>query len=349
MGVPMQVGGIRRVPDDPALDARDLNWLIDEWLNHLEIDVLAATLDGYRVAIRRFQRWWLAHGESYEWCLTRQTLKRFEFHLRGEGGEDAILNERTGKPLAWNTRNDTLRRLSEALLWAQGNHYFTDSISYHQWVPAAHGGQPKRQAVTLDALSALHKAIDQADWPARAAAAIALTYDAGLRRIECVRLQIEDIQFFSDHSGVLLACGKSTAANQAGQRQVAFDAAVGAILVKYLDEIKCDSGPFFRSRHNVCDAVGEKTIYREVKTVIKLAGLENSLQAVHDGRRHYITYVRAQHPGDPLHADRVRRNVGHAKYSQTADYDLMSAADMVGFLKSPLQQLLDSESQPTRG
>lgn len=344
----MQVGGIRRVPDEPALDAKDLNWLIDEWLKHLETDVLVGTLSGYRVAVRRFQRWWEDHGAGYEWRLTRVALKRFEYHLRGEGGTDAIVNERTGKPLAWNTRNDSLRRLAEALLWSQNHHYFTDAIAYHQWVPPAHGGQPKRNAATIDHLSSLHDAIAQADWPARAAAAIALTYDAGLRRIECVRLKIEEISFFSDHSGILLACGKSTAANHTGMRQVAFDSAVGDVLIAYLDEIKFIDGPFFRSRHNLCEPIGEMTIYREVKGVIKLAGLESVLQAVHDGRRHYITYVKALHPGDPLHADRVRRNVGHTKYSQTADYDLMSATDMVGYLKSPLQQILDSKSQPAR-
>lgn len=346
----MQVGGIRRVPDEPALDAKDLNWLIDEWLKALETDVRTETLGGYRVAVRRFQRWWDQHGENYGWRLTRQALKRFEYHLRGEGGTEAILNERSGKPLAWNTRHDSLRRLSEALHWAQNHHYFTDSaIAYSEWVPAAHGGKPKRQAATLDHLQSLHDAIAQADWPTRAAAAIALTYDAGLRRMECVNLKIEEISFFSDHSGVLIAWGKRTQANPDGMRQVAFDAAVGDLLIAYLDEIKFDKGPFFRSRHNLCEPVGQMTIYREVKQVIQLAGLENVLQAVHDGRRNYTTHVKSQHPGDPLHADRVRRNLGHATYSQTADYDLTSAADMVGLLKSPLQQLLDSKSQPRRG
>lgn len=341
----MKTGSIRRVPDEPVLDAADLNWLIDTWLENLETDVDRQTIDGYRVAVRRFQRWWGKHGPSHNWQITKQLLKRFEFNLRGEG-DDAILNERTSEPLAWHTRNDTLRRLAECLIWAESHHYFTDAIAYHEWIPSAQGGAPRRQAATLADLAKLHEATKRADWPARAAAAIALTYDVGLRKIECARLKIEEIQFFTDKSGLLTAWGKKTKSNPTGVRQVAFDGAAGNLLTIYLDEIQETAGSFFRQQRNHCTALGEKGIYREVKSVIKLAGLEGVLQACHDGRRNYTTHVQALHPGDPLHADRVRRNLGHAHYSQTADYNLMNAADIVGHVKSPLQQILDAASQP---
>lgn len=342
----MRVGSIRRAPDEPALDATDLNWLIDQWLESVEVDVQALTVDGYRTAVRRWQRWWQKHGPRYEWKLTRAVLKRFEYNLRGEGGEDAILNERSGQPLAWNTRNDSLRRLSEALLWAQSNHYFTDAVAYHEWVPDAQGGAPRRSAATLDQIGLLLEATKLAAWPARSAAAVALTYGVGLRRIECVRLKIEELQFYADYSGMLIAWGKKTKANPTGVRQAAFDAVVGALLVTYLDEIQETKGPFFRQEVNRCLPLGEKGVYRDVKNAVATAGLVGVLIACHDGRRNYTTHVQAMQPNDPLHADRVRRNLGHAHYSQTSAYNLMSVADIVGLLRSPLQQLVDARSQP---
>ncbi len=328
---------INRQPTQTYLDATDLLWLMDQWLAAQATAIEPITLVGYRVKTDYFRHWWQVEGPKRHWQLTKKDLVHFELHLR------TLTAKQTGEALSWHTRNDALRRLKEMFLWAYHNEYTT--YDYGQWLPAAHGAPIPRQAATVSQLHQLFTActepVPEGTLPhpksgthcVRNAAIMAILIGTGIRCAECANLHIEDLLFHADNSGLMNIVGKRTKANPSGRRQVAFDAIAGIYLLTYLKERRQDKGSLFIAEDG--HQLTSPGIYKIVKRLIRIAKLEKVIQGPHDLRRAFATHFARQHP-DAIHADMLRRQLGHAHYTQTSAYTLLDASDLVGHITSPL-------------
>ncbi len=325
-------GTIHREPSIPTLHAADLNWLIAEYLSwqRTQLDT-QATVDCYACKLRWFTAWWEVMGPAKEWLLHQTDLEAFERYLR------EAVSERTKRRLAWHSRNDVLRRLREMFHWAVSRDYI--DRDYAEWVPKADGGPPKRRAAGVAALVRLLEEAGDSATGSRDRAMIAMLMGMGLRRGEIVNLNVEDVVIEADSSGYAHVHGKRTKANADGSRDAAFDAATGRILVSYLDATNFRHGPLFRGPSN--RRLSAQGVYRRVKTIIERAGLSDQIIACHDLRRAFTTYYARNRRGSDS-ADRLRRQLGHASYSQTADYALLDVDDIRKDLISPVSLAGDS-------
>lgn len=344
----MTIGKINRNPDKPIFDFTDYEWLIEQWLADCLHSADTETVNGYKQRFTYFKAWWSAVGPAKDWKLSEEDFFAFEVHLRS-------IRSASGRLYAYNTRLDAIKRLRDMLSWAHRKGY-TGSIDLSPWVVQPQGAAPVRRAATLEQLSELVKAASKTSWPARSLAILALLLGCGLRRREAsarsaatedsadsgdidesdlAGLLIEKIVFYSGNSGLLTVIGKRTVANPTGERQVAFDEVVGGYLIAYLDEIGESSGPLLRNMRNKSRPLGHKGVYRTVKEIIRLAGLESVIDACHQLRRNYSHYwIKAMN--DPAGADFLRRNLGHKRYSQTTEYVMIDAADILPYATSPL-------------
>jgi site-specific recombinase XerD len=326
-----QLGSIRREPSVPALDAADLNWLIGQYISwqRTQLDN-QQTVDCYACKLRWFTDWWEEEGPRQEWLLRQSDLEAFERYLR------AAISSRTKRKLAWHSRNDVMRRLREMFHWACDKDY--TEKDYADWVPRADGGPPKRRAAGVTALTRLLLEAGYSPLATRDRAMIAMFIGMGLRRGEVVNLNIEDVVIEADLSGYARVVGKKTRANPTGQRDAAFDAATGKIITAHLDAMHYRFGPLFRGLNNM--RLSAQGVYRRVKRLIERAGLEDEIQACHDLRRAFATYYARQRRGSDS-ADRLRRQLGHASYGQTTEYQLLDVDDIRRDLVSPVAFVVD--------
>jgi len=323
----MSVYEIRLDPDEDAVDGRYLDNLLDRWLQHCVTQSDPQTVNSYREKLLHFRRWWKKLGPVYDWRLTRSLLVEFELYLRSWVA-------RTGEPLSYNTRYDVIRRLRSALKWA----YETNRISVNcrAWVPTPDGETPTRMAATLAQLEDLMSSTFGRDQ-----AILALLIGTGIRRVECARLNVEHIFLCSDSTGLAEVTGKRTKANKSGKREIALDRLTVSYLAKYIVDAGLTSGPLF------CNArTGKRLtcqgIYKVVKHCVHRAGLSEYIQACHDLRRAFATHYTNLFP-DNVHADFLRRQLGHAHYKQTAEYNLMSADDLRPHIVSPLAAMMGNK------
>jgi integrase/recombinase XerD len=322
---------IHREPSIPTLDALDLNWLIGEYISYQRTQLdNQMTVTCYACKLRWFTDWWQMIGAGQQWLLHQSDLEAFEHWLRH--AESA----RTHRGLSWHSRNDVLRRLREMFHWAAQRDY--TERDYAEWVPKADGGPPKRRAAGIAALVRLLEEAGDSATGSRDRAMIAMLMGMGLRRGEVVNLNVEDVVIEADRSGYAHVHGKRTKANSSGERDAAFDAATGRILTAYLDATNYRHGPLFRGPSN--KRLSAQGVYRRVKTIIERAGLEDQIIACHDLRRAFTTYYARNRRGSDS-ADRLRRQLGHASYSQTADYALLDVDDIRKDLISPVSLASD--------
>src|SRR5215471_14335634 len=142
------VGEINLAPRVPAMNGLHLNWLLDRYIEACRARLdHQATVDGYEYQLLWFQHWWQMQGPQTHWLLRAEDLTHFEKYLR------AAMSSHTGKRLAYHTRATILKRLREALHWAQDNGYV--DRNYTKWVPKADGAPPKRRAAQISALNKL--------------------------------------------------------------------------------------------------------------------------------------------------------------------------------------------------
>lgn len=326
-----QTATIHREPSIPTLYAADLNWLIAQYISwqRTQLDQ-QSTVDCYACKLRWFVEWWEETGPSKEWLLRQADLEEFERHLR------AVESRRTRRKLAWHSRKDVLARLREMFHWAFDKSYTEQD--YAAWVPKADGGPPTRRAAGIVALMRLLHEANNNRQALRDRTMIAMFIGMGVRRGEIHNLNVEDVVIEADLSGYARVTGKRTKANPNGQRDAAFDSATGRVVVAYLDGTGYNHGPMFRNANN--QRLSTQGIYQIVKATIIRSGLENQIQACHDLRRAFATHA-ARNQRGPDAADRLRRQLGHAKYSQTADYTLLDVDDLrVNFI-SPMTMMPD--------
>lgn len=322
-----EIASIRRSPSVPTLQARDLTWLISQYLSwqRTQLDN-QMTVDNYACKLRWFADWWDTEGPRQEWLLHQADLERFERFLR------SAISPRTKRPLSWHSRNDVVRRLREMFHWACLKHH--TERDYAEWVPNADGGPPRRRAASVMALMRLLGEAGNSPQAPRDRAIVAMMMGMGLRRIEIVNLNVEDVVIEGDLSGYAHVVGKSTRANDSGKREAAFDAATGRIISAHLDAVDYAKGALFRT--TLGTRMNGQAVYRATKRLIEAAGLQEEIQACHDLRRAFTTFVARNRRGTDG-ADRLRRQLGHASYSQTAEYALLDVEDLRVDFISPLR------------
>ncbi|MCC6454458.1 MAG: tyrosine-type recombinase/integrase [Caldilineaceae bacterium] len=320
------VGAIRREPRVAVLDARHLNWLIGEYIRRRRARMdNQLTVDGYEYQLRWFTDWWEAEGPPREWLLKPDDFVLFERYLR------TAISPYTKRQIAYHTRATIIKRIKEMFRWAFDAGYV--ERDYTKWVPSADGGPPKRKAVGVLSLHQLLEVAGHGRDPLRDRAIVAMLMGMGLRRAEVSHLNVENVVVEADHSGHASVVGKRTRANKDGQRDAAFDCATGKIIVAYLDSIERSHGPLFMGQRG--ERLTGQGIYKVVKNAIARASLDEQIVGPHDLRRAFATHYRRSRP-DKVSADLLRRQLGHASYSQTDEYTLLEVDDIRLDLVSPL-------------
>lgn len=320
------VGTIRRTPRVPTLDGTHLNWLIEQFVTDRRTRLdNQITVDTYACRLRWFTQWWLEAGPVRAWLLQAPDFVAFERYLR------SAISPSTERALSWNYRNGIMFTLREALRWAYDTGY--TERDYALWIPNAHGGKPVRKAADIKALTKLLLEAGNGRSRTRDRAMIAMLIGMGLRRGEISNLKVEDLVFEPDRSGHARVYGKRTSANKTGERDAAFDAATGEIVLEHIDAKRYTSGPLFRNKYGGRLTPGG--VHQAVKAIIHRARLWKEIQACHDLRRGFTTYYARNKPGADS-ADLRRRQLGHARYSQTTDYTLYDVDDIRQDLISPV-------------
>lgn len=331
VSVTIDIGSINLSPNAPVLDAKHLNWLIERYIHACYVRLEhTPTVDRYAAELRWFTRWWDVEGAKCSWRLTPDDFVRFERYLRH------VVYDRSNKPLAYHTRHTIIKRLKEALRWALEHGYV--ERDYTKWIPPAVGAPPKRKAATI---AVLHRLIEAAGKTKkgkrlRDRAVVAMLMGMGLRRGELSNLNVEDVIVEADYSGYANVVGKRTKANPDGRRAAAFDSATGAIIVEYLDAFPYATGPLFLGERG--ERLQGRGVYLIVKRAIKVANLEGELTGPHDLRRAFATHYKRNRRES---SDLLRRQLGHAHYSQTDEYTLMEVDDIRADLVSPLSLFPD--------
>lgn len=321
-----QVGQIVLAPSEDALEARQLDQLIELWLDDCATRLDAnETMPGYRRNVGYFRRWWATEGPRRNWLLTKSACQQFEIELR------KMPSKLSGNPLSYSSRYDCIRRLRQMFHWA----HRTNRIAYNYglWFPIPDGSPPSRKAASLVKLETLMAVAATSPLPRRNQAILALLIGAGLRRKECHLLDVEHLIFYGDGTGEATVTGKRTRRNPTGVRSVALDAATCAFLAAHLVELD-GVGPVFRNAHTKkrLTCLG---VYKVVVWCIEAAGLTGEIQGCHDLRRAFAHHFATLRPG-ATYADMLRRQLGHARYSQTADYTLLGVDDLRAHIISPL-------------
>lgn len=321
-------------PTEPALDGRQLDDLIQLWLDELSRDLPPLTVAGYSFRLDYFRQWWKEEGPRRQWLLHRRDLADYGRHLA------ALRTPKAPNGLGYHSQNDALRRLRQMFKWAHEAGYVEQN--YSTWIPKAGGEPPSRQAATLDDLQRLLDAASRSPKPARNRALLALLISTGIRRAEAAGLVVEDLRIDADGSGIAQVTGKRTKANKSGKRSVAFDRTAGRYLVTYLDAAGLHTGPLFPG-HTPAEPLTPQGIYKIVKFCVEEAGLGDRLTATHDLRRAFAThlarYVAAEGAESEVTADMIRRQLGHAHYSMTAHYSLLDVDDIRETIISPLTMM----------
>jgi site-specific recombinase XerD len=315
---------------EKPLDGRQLDRLIERWLEETAAGVTPYTLAGYRQKIAHFQKWWTIAAPPLDYRLTKKTLAQFGRWLSEQPSAHPPHN-----PLSHGQQHDVLRRLAQMFRWAKAKGY--TEIDHSDWLPAPMGEPTRRTAPTLGDLAKLMQAADLSATPERDRAILAFLIGTGARRAEAATLQIEDIQINADASGIATVTGKRTRANRSGRHAVAFDRDTGAYLIAYLDADPTRThGPLFVSETG--EGLSNQTIYRVVKRAIERADLGGKIAATHDLRRAFATHLARHARADPtLTADMIRRQLGQASYRTTAEhYTLLDAEDLLQSVISPL-------------
>ncbi len=315
-------------PSQEALDGRNLNALIELWLKHCErrTDLDPHTVAGYASKVGYFCEWWQDVGPWCGWELTKDRLAQFGDWLSSVATSN-------GKPLAYNTKRDVMRRLRQVFKWAYERDYMTRNFG--AWLPEVTGSEPLRQRATVEELAELMLAAGRSGYPIRDQALIAFFIGTGIRKMEAVNVDVSDIRMDADQSGtVAVRHAKRVTGRTVQARVIAFDRWTGAYLSRLLDTYPDATGPLFRTPEGT-RRIGSEAAYRIVKRAIKRAGLEDRIQGPHDLRRAFATWFAQSHRGE-LEGRLLSKQLGHSRFSQTDRYILHDASDLRDTIASPL-------------
>lgn len=318
---------------EPYIAASELDAVIQAYLDYCRAIVASDTIDNYALKIEYFRQWWRDVGPSKRHNLAKSCLQEFSVYLSG------LDKQRGDGKLAFNTRKDVHRRLRQCLRWAYNEGIIERDCS--DWVPPAPGTPPKRQPLTQQTLRLLMRAAENSPVPQRNVAILAFLIGTGIRRAECASINIHQVVFHVDDSGTAVVRGKRTKSNVDGVRTVAFDRHAGHLIKPHHEEMDNafnSIGALFRSSRSG-KRLSEQGIYKVVKWCVEEAGLEDVIgRPCHDLRRAFTTFFLNKRRGE-VHGDILRRQLGHASFSMTAEYSDMTAEDFRSSIVSPLSEL----------
>lgn len=302
------------------ISTEGMDKLVERWLTSQARRVKPITVTSYREKISYFCRY---IDEIEEDRICRDDMEEFGLWLQEQKTKHATY-------IGYHTRHDALRRLRSFFLWAFREEYFTRNFAF--WVPRAEGSAPQRIAPTIGQLNKLLDAARGASWPEREVAIIGLLAGTGIRRIEAMRLNVEDVHFTDEGGGFLVVKGKEDK-----RRLAVFDSVASSMLVRYLQSCGYPkSGPLFIGR-NDGTRLCKMSIYRAVAEAAAKADLSKVFDGCHSLRRLFITYWMRRYKGAG-YDDLLRRQVGHESLEMTKQYSLQMVGDIHGVFISPLTQ-----------
>lgn len=314
-------------PGAPVLDARELEQLLDLYLADMALRVSPISVTNYRYALQTFRHWWQAHGPRLKWRLSKRDLQHYARDL-------GTMRSQYDRPLSLRTRRNCLVRLRQALRWAAVNEY--TGIDCSLWVPSIPGTPPEKHAAPTHTLPKLMEAALQRRNPARDSAILAVLIGTGMRRAECAALNVEDVHFALSGGGQIeIRRGKG-----GKPRSVVFGETTSLYLAVYLEELAEDSGPLWRNPSG--DRLGAHAIYDMVRTVVKLAGLEQYIAGPHDFRRLFATTWNRNRRGLSAAAP-LSKQLGHSTTQMTLQYILPDIGDVAREYRDPFDSANETD------
>lgn len=267
-----------------------------------------------------FMRFWKAHGPAVDWRLTVDTWPAFNAWL------DAYISPTTGRTLAWNTRNDAVRRLRQCLTWCVNNSYIEEDMRrLLKHFPLVHGAPPIKTAPDLSVWRAIWEQVSCSPLAVRDSALFAILAGTGMRRAECASLQIDDLKLLPDESGFLTIRDSKTGR----PRIVAFDNLVGREITRYLDLWRIKRGPiFFDTKREPFQPLEPISVYRAVGRAASRAGMKDRYAGTHDIRRAYATFWMRKMPGEGYSWLLARELGHHVSNSMTSYYAKLDPEDI---------------------
>lgn len=321
-------------PEEPVLDGRYLRVIIDRWLEYCANRLPRHTVQGYGEKVGYFLDWWEVYGPAQGWQLCEEDFQVFANDLAKTVTQRSSAGSDTGKPLAYNTRKDVLRRLRAALRWAHEKRYISQ-LDIALWVPKEPtGSAPLYGVLSAEDLAKLIFAARNSPLAARNQAILAVLIGTGVRLAECAGLSTSDVVMFCDHSGTMRVQAKKVKGRDAHERDVVFDQHAGKYLDAWMAQ-RSPSGPLFINTSG--ERLTAQGIYKVVKSVAKKAGV--SLRGPHDFRRTFVTNFARKRPGEGNY-HLLRLQIGHAPQGTTGKhYDKRNIEDVREIFVSPLVEV----------
>jgi integrase/recombinase XerD len=307
-------------PSKPSLDARQLEQLLDLYLEDVALRKRPATVRDYAYALSVFRAWWQINGPVRGWLMERNDLQRFGRDL------ETMYSHQHKRPLSYHTRKTILGRLKQALRWAVENEY--TERDYGVWVPDVEGEPTERHTLPVDQLAQLMAAVETGRYQVRDRAILAVLIGTGMRRSECAGLRVEDVNLYADGAGeIAIRRGKGGKA-----RIVLFGEATGLCLDAYLGR-RVAGWLWLSHRHQRLTGKG---LYQVVKRVVARAGLERYIAGPHDLRRLFATTWNRNRKGLSVAAP-LSKQLGHTSPAMTLRYILPEMEDIRREYISPME------------
>lgn len=323
---------INLAPDRQALNARHLPDLIDLYLADVARRDQEKTARGYRCKLQFFLDWWKIEAARRKYLLSADDLRDFARHLEGQ-------------PIGYHTRNDALRRLRQVLRWAFHRNMIGVDLSLD--VPSAAGSPPAKTPLELETLGRLLDAASRTSQPSRDTALIAVLAGTGVRCEEAAAMRLESLTIYADGSGFI----RLSVAKNDRPRTVAFDAATGRYLCRWLDERGGEAGPLFPSRlGGGTRPLTPSGLYKLVVDLATAAGVRDQVRGPHDLRRMFATLWSRRLRGES-YGQLLQKQLGHASWSTTQTYSLQDAGDILDAMRncavSPMAQVAAEGRSPS--
>jgi site-specific recombinase XerD len=332
--------GINRKPVR-EFDGKDLLWLIDEYMKESSSRVKEITINNYGWSLGYFIQWWGEVGPAKEWIINRTT---FQEYIRWLEQQHTQFN----KLMGYNTLETSLRRLRQVFKWAYKEGFF--NRDYGTWIPACPGKPPLRTIPGIECIEKLFRAASETAKPTRNCAILAILIGTGVRRAECVSIDIEHIEFNTDRPGgrIIIPHGKGDK-----PRVVVFDETTQRYIAEhlaFLAEQGITSGPFICG-HSISKRMLRKSLNTVIDTIVEAAGLTDVIHGPHDFRRMFATYWSRKQRGQGF-AQPLSLQMGHSEHEMTLLYCKQDLSDIEATFISPMETMrpraseLDDDDDP---
>lgn len=308
----------------PVIEADNLPDLVEAYIVDARLRTKEHTAAGYDYLLSLFLEWWGGYGPTVDHILDVKGWAAFEAWLYRRK------SKQSGKPLALNTRHKCIDRCKQMLKWAHRLGYLDRDFS--DQIAAARGAPPLRVVPGIDDLRRLLEAAGESYRPTRDRAIVAVLAGTGIRRAEAAAVNVEDVEFHADLSGVL----RVRKAKLDKPRTVVFDTACGEYLTALIDELGRPTGPLFTGWKD--RRLSAERLAEAVKKALRAAGIDERGRGPHDLRRMFATEWARQRRGIG-DAKLLSMQMGHSGEQMTSLYIRQSLDDLKAGFESPLGKL----------